>query len=187
MTDLSPLTNDNSKATLWQHPIILTHTHWSPRPSSLTKDRIHKFLTTFCYGSLQPPKQAGSDPLRRGHVWCSSSDSASFLWSDTAYHLLWVLCNLWVWRLTAKRLCWQLGISTSRNLEWQGMGFPLYKRRLLLNIWALIRTLSWLHFSLVHLVPLSFQPVCLPGETQFMLATARFPTGVSFEHSFDRF
>jgi hypothetical protein len=31
------------------------------------------------------------------------------------------------------------------------MGFPLYKHRLLLNIWALIRNLD-------RLVPLSFQP-----------------------------
>ena len=62
-------------------------------------------------------KQAGSDlmPLRQGHLPCSSSDSASLLWCDTAYHLLrdWtgplrfsgVNCNLWIWWLTAERPC----------------------------------------------------------------------------------
>lgn len=123
-------------------------------------------------------------PLRQGHLQCCFSDSPSFLWCDTACHLPWgwtssprVNCNLWIWWLSAKRLCWQLSISTSRNLAWQGMGFPLYKCRLLLNIWALIRTLSWIHFSLLCLVsPLFSAPVCLSGVTQFMLATAWFPT-----------
>jgi hypothetical protein len=38
------------------------------------------------------------------------------------------------------------------------MGFPLYKNRLSLNIWVLIRILSWLHFSLYPpRFPLFFQ------------------------------
>ena len=40
-----------------------------------------------------------------------------------------VNCKLWIWRVSAKRLFWQLHISTSRNLAWLGMGFPLYKHR----------------------------------------------------------
>ena len=83
--------------------------------------------------------------------------STSFLWCYTAGHLQsgrtgsprfsGVNWKLWIWRLSAKRLFWQLHISISRNLAWLGMGFPLYKRRLFIKHLNLDQTsMSCFHY-----------------------------------------
>ena len=95
-----------------------------------------------------------------------------------------VNCKLWIWRVSAKRLFWQLHISTSRNLAWLGMGFPLYKHRLLLNIGALIRKLDLApFFSWPPSSPLCSALACLPGESQSMWAAGQLSTAMHRFHA----
>jgi hypothetical protein len=71
--------------------------------------------------------------------------------------------------------CQKAVLTTSRNLAWQGMGFPFYKHRILLNIWTLSRLacLAYHYFSTRLGSLFSFSSSCLPGSNPDTRATGQ--------------
>ena len=156
------------------------------------KSSLRTGQSTVVEYNLLQPRQAGSDltPLRRDHLQCCFSNSTSFLWCGTACCLPWgrtgsprfsgVNFNLWIWQITAKRLCWQ------HQETWHDRGWVslFISADYLLNIWTLNRLacLGFHYFSTCLDSLFSFSSGCLPGSNPDMRATGQpqhLPTAFS--------